>query len=97
MEIIRHHGKKQCSIKLIRHLWLYLLCGLMVGELADTLNKDVVMLHYGDLELWVKNAVILTSVDLNIFTEILSKTAVQLWSQACLTEIRDPDTIWLNP
>ena len=32
---------------------MYLIYGLMVGELADTLNKDVVMVHCGDPELWV--------------------------------------------
>ena len=40
----------------MRHLWLYLLFVLMVGELAETLNKEVVMVHCGDLELWVDKA-----------------------------------------
>ena len=56
LEIIRRHGRKQCGIKLMINLWLHLLCGLMVGELADTLNKEVVMVHCGDLELWVDKA-----------------------------------------
>ena len=43
------------------------------------------------------SVVILTSVDLNIFPGFLSKTAVQLWSQACPIEHRDPYTRWLKP
>ena len=33
---------------------------------------------------------------LNFFTEFFSKTAVQLWSQACPTENRDTDARWLK-
>ena len=44
-----------------------------------------------------QSAVILNSVDLNIFTEFLSKNAVQLWFQACRTENRDQDARWLKP
>ena len=36
----------------MRHLWLHLLCGLMVGALSGTPNKEVVMVHYGYIELW---------------------------------------------
>ena len=56
MEKINHHGKNQCGLKLMRRLWLSLLCGLMVGELVGTLNKDFVMVHCGDLELWLDEA-----------------------------------------
>ena len=34
-----------------------------------------------------RSELILISVDLNIFTEFLSKTALQLWSQACIKKI----------
>ena len=40
----------------MRNLWLHLICGLMVDELAKTLNKEVVMVHWGDLELWLDKA-----------------------------------------
>ena len=43
-----------------------------------TMNKEVVMMHFSDLESLVYRALILTSVELNVFTEILSKTVVQL-------------------
>ena len=50
---------------------------------------------YGALQWhWImvgRSAIIMTSVDLNIFTYFLSKTVVKLWSQACPTENRDPD------
>ena len=52
--------------------------GFMVGEMLVTMNKEVVMMHFSDLESLVDRALILTSVDLNVFTEILSKTVVQL-------------------
>ena len=50
-------------------------------------------MNYG----WTKRSKIDLSVDLNILTEFLSKTAVQLWSQACLTEDRDTYARWLKP
>ena len=53
LERISCHGKIQSGIKLMSHLWLHLICGLVVGELAVTLNKEVVMVHFGDLELRV--------------------------------------------
>ena len=56
MDRMSHHGKNQCGLKVMRHLWLNFLCGLMVGELSGTLNKEVVILHCGDLELWVDKA-----------------------------------------
>ena len=40
----------------MRYLWLHLIFELMVVELEDTLNKKVVMVHCGDLELWVDEA-----------------------------------------
>ena len=40
----------------MRHLWFNLLFGLMVVEFAGTMNKEVMMVHYGDLELWVEKA-----------------------------------------
>ena len=40
----------------MRHLWLHLICGLMVSELSGTTEKEVVMVYYGDLELWVDEA-----------------------------------------
>ena len=56
LEIIRRHDRKQCGLELMIHLWLPFIFGLVVGELEDTLNKEVVMLHCGDLELWVNKA-----------------------------------------
>ena len=53
LERISCHGKKQCGLELMSHLWLYFLCGLMVGYLAGTLNKYFVVVHFGELELWV--------------------------------------------
>ena len=53
MERIRRHVIKQCGIKFMRHLWLNFLFVLMVFDLAETLNKEVVMVHCGNLELWV--------------------------------------------
>ena len=44
---------------------------------------------------WSK--LILTSVELNIFTGFLSKTVVQLWSQACPAKNRDPYARWFKP
>ena len=44
-----------------------------------------------------QSALILTSVDLNIFTEFLSKTAVQLLLQAYPEENRDSDARLLKP
>ena len=44
-----------------------------------------------------QSALILNSIDLNIFTELLSKTVVQLWSQACPTENKDPYDRRLKP
>ena len=44
-----------------------------------------------------QSVLILTSVDLNIFTELFSKTAVQLWLQSCPIGNRDPDDRWLKP
>ena len=49
-------------------------------------------LNYG----WTKRS----NIDLcrlKLFTGFLSKTAVQLWSQDCTTENRDPYTRWLKP
>ena len=69
----------------------------MVGELEVTLNKEVVMVHCGDHELWVDKEHLLTSVDFNIFTEFFSKTAVQLWLQDFPTENRDPGARLLKP
>ena len=40
----------------MRNLWLHLICGLMVGEFAEKLNKEAVIVHYSDLELWVDKA-----------------------------------------
>ena len=40
----------------MRHLCLHLICVFMVCELEDTLNKEVVIVHYDDLELWVDKA-----------------------------------------
>ena len=43
-----------------------------------------------------KSALILISVDLNMFTELLSNTGVQLFSQACPTENRYTYDRWLK-
>ena len=40
----------------MRHLWLNFIRVLIVGELEETLNKEVVMVHCGNLELWVDGA-----------------------------------------
>ena len=45
LERVRRYGRKKCGLELMRYLWLNLLCGLMVGGLEETLNKDVVMVH----------------------------------------------------
>ena len=45
----------------------------------------------------VQRALILTSIDLNIFTDCLSKTSVQLCSKACKTENKDLNAIWMKP
>ena len=37
-------------------LWLHLICGLIAGDLEETLNKEFVMVNCGELELWVKKA-----------------------------------------
>ena len=54
MDRIRRYGRKKFGIKLMIHLWLHFIFGLMVGELEGTLNKEVVMVHCGDLALWVE-------------------------------------------
>ena len=56
LDRIRRHGKNQCGIEFMRHLWLHLSCGFMVGDLSVTLNKEFVMVHCGDLELWLEEA-----------------------------------------
>ena len=38
------------------HLCLHFICELIMGKLVGTLNKEVVMVHCGDLELWVDKA-----------------------------------------
>ena len=56
LERIRRHGKNKCSFELMRHLCLNFLCGLIVGKLVEKMNKEVVMVHCSDLELWVDKA-----------------------------------------
>ena len=56
MERLRRYGRKKCGLELMRYSWLHLICVLMVGEMSETLNTDVLMVHYGDLELWVDKA-----------------------------------------
>ena len=73
LDRINHHGKNQCNLELTRHLWLHLICVLIVGELAGTLNKEVVMVHCGDLELWVKNSINIDLCRLKYFYIILVK------------------------
>ena len=57
----------------MRHLWLYFICGLMVDDLVETLNKEVVMVHCGDLELWVEKAQYIDLCRLVYFYGILLK------------------------
>ena len=56
LERIRRHGKNQCGLEFMRHLCLHFLCGLIVGKLVGTLNKEVVMVHCDDPALWVDKA-----------------------------------------
>ena len=47
---------KNIRSQIDEELMVAFFCGSMLGELLGTPNKDVVMVHYGDLELWLDEA-----------------------------------------